>query len=407
MSRRRFFFEWVESRRPDISRQHPRVAIVTSIHPDFDSRIWKHACSLAEAGCRVWLVCPWRVAAGEIREGVEVRSFRRVEHRLLRPLLIPFRLGRQLLPLVSRVDIVHFHDLDLLPWMAILSLLKPVVYDIHENYPDEMAVREWVPRWLRQPLYHAVRILESAMARVVGNCVLAVPAQASRFRTTDYRIVHVRNYASRRLLAEVRDDYLARRDRVVFTGGHHTANGSLLLLDIAARCRRRGLDLEFLVTDRFATEGFRRLFLERRERLGVVDNVIVSPYLASYDIMKLLNEATIGISPNLRVPAQEKAIPTKLFEYMAAGLPIVTSDLPAQIEIVGGAEAGILARPEQPETFVEALAALVADRQKAWRLGLNGQRAFLDRYCWETQIASLLEFYDGVLTGTRAAMAVR
>jgi glycosyltransferase involved in cell wall biosynthesis len=117
--------------------------------------------------------------------------------------------------------------------------------------------------------------------------------------------------------------------------------------------------------------------------------------------MSLLNEATIAISPNLRVPTQEKGIHTKLFEYMAAGLPIVASDLPNQIEYVGGANAGLLARPEEPETFVEALAELVSDRPHAHKLGLNGQRAFLERYCWETQMPSLIAFYNAI--GRRSA----
>jgi glycosyltransferase involved in cell wall biosynthesis len=103
------------------------------------------------------------------------------------------------------------------------------------------------------------------------------------------------------------------------------------------------------------------------------------------------------VSPNLRVPAQEKAIPTKLFEYMAAGLPIVTSDLPNQTKIVGDAHAGVLARPEEPDTFVDALAHLVGNRHYGYQLGRNGQRAFLERHCWESQMPPLLRFYETVL----------
>ena len=383
-----------------------RILVITSIHPDFDGRIWKHACSLAAAGCEVRLVCPWRVRDREVRDGVELWPFPRVERRLLRPLLIPLHIARRTASSLSWADIVHFHDVDILPWMAVVSLVRPVVYDIHENYPDEMLVRDWIPRRLRRPLYHTVRISESFLAGVIRNCVLVVPAQDARFSGGRLNIIHIRNYATRRLLATVRDDYSARTPTVVFTGAHHDNNGSLLLLEIAARARERRLDFRFLMTDRFASERFRRRFMAEIERLNLSDRVVIRPYLAAHEIMSLLNEGTIAISPNLRVGAQEKAIPTKLFEYMAAGLPIVTSNLPNQTEFVGAAKAGILAKPEQPETFVDALAQLASDGAYARQLGLNGQRAFIERYCWESQMPGLIAFYDAILGGPRTPSPV-
>ena len=391
------------------SEQRRRVLIVTSIHPDFDGRIWKHARSLAKAGCEVRLVCPWRVADGEVRDGVELIPFQRVEHRLLRFVLIPWRLGRRVIPLLRHADVVHFHDIDILPWMTLLSLVRTVVYDVHENYHDEMLAREWIPSVLRKPLYHIVRVVEPVLARIIRNCVLVVPAQDQRFSHKRLRVIHIRNYASRNLSNGVAVDYLSRRDTVVFTGGQNPPNGSLLLLEIAARCRSRGLDLPFLMTDRFPDDAFRRRFLGEVDRLGLADRVIIRPFMAAHDIMSLLNQATIAISPNLRVPTQEKGIHTKLFEYMAAGLPIVASDLPNQIEYVGGASAGLLARPEDPETFVDALAKLASDRRYGQQLGRNGQRAFAERYCWETQMPALMAFYEAItsVASRRRALPVR
>jgi glycosyltransferase involved in cell wall biosynthesis len=385
---------------PEMPRMAPgrlRVAIVTSIHLDFDGRIWRHARSLVEAGCQVTLICPWAVPDGQVRDGVELRSFPRVGRRFLVPLLVPLRVGRQLLPILRQVDLIHFHDLDLLPWMALLSLVRPVVYDVHENYPDEMLGKDWIPRLLRKPLYHIVRIVEGALARMVRNCVLVVPSQAPRFSSPPLRVTHMRNYATRELLAAARDDYLSRNDVVVFTGKHYEDNGSLLLLEIAARSRARGLDLTFLMANQFSSSIFRQRLLAEIARRNLGDRIIMRPYTAAHRIMDLLNEATVGISPDLRVPTRERALPTKLFEYMAAGLPVVTSDLPNRMEIIAGSNAGLLARPEDPDTFVEALARLTADRGHARRLGLNGRRAFLERYCWESQVPSLLQFYDAIV----------
>src|SRR6185503_13635079 len=97
-----------------------RIAIVTSLHPDFDSRIWKYAKLLASVGHSVSLVCPWDVERNEVRNGVRFFPFQRAKSRMGR-LLTPQRLLRVLIPLLSTMDLVHFHDLDILPIMTILS----------------------------------------------------------------------------------------------------------------------------------------------------------------------------------------------------------------------------------------------------------------------------------------------
>src|SRR4029077_14946847 len=112
---------------PASSSRKFSVAVVTSIHKDFDSRIWKHAKSLVAMGHSVDLICPWEVQDGMAFEGVKFHTFKRVIKRSLRPFLIPVRVFSRLWPVLSRVDIVHFHDIDILPWMTLISLMKPVI----------------------------------------------------------------------------------------------------------------------------------------------------------------------------------------------------------------------------------------------------------------------------------------
>ena len=82
---------------------------------------------------------------------------------------------------------------------------------------------------------------------------------------------------------------------------------------------------------------------------------------------------------------------------MAAGLPTVTSDLPHQISVIEGADSGILAQPEEPKSFVKAICKLIDDKEQAYKLGLNGQAAFIDKYSWESQIPDLIDMYDHIV----------
>lgn len=393
-----------EAKSPRFTPAALRVVHVTSIHRDFDSRIWKYARSLATAGCEVHLVCPWRVAEGVGEGGIHFHPFRRVEFRRQRPFLIPPRLLLRLIPLLAQVDIVHFHDIDLLPWMAALSCRIPVVYDIHENYPQEMLVRQWIPRLVRVPLYHIVNLAERWLARIIGNVVLVVPAQNPRFKGRGVRRIEVRNYAAEAGFAGIRTDtYMTRPDCIIYTGGNYEDNGSLLLLEIAARLKVLRPDVRFLVRDVFADPRFRTRFMEIRRDRGLEKHVELFKDVPSPEIGELLSQATIGISPNLRVLKQEMALPQKLFEYMAAALPIVCSDLPYARAILTEHPVGLLAQPEDPTSFVRALVRLVDDRQFARSMGTAGRVAFVSTFTWERQFPSLLAYYRALLKESSAA----
>ncbi len=378
--------------------QRPMViAIVTSIHPDFDARVWRHAKLLATSGHVVHLVAPWNVESGPGRDGVIFHPFHKAQSRAARLLNVPRHLLPALMRILGKVDVVHFHDIDLLPWMTALALFKPVVYDVHENYPDEMLVREWIPPLLRRPLAWGVRWGQWCCARIIRNIVLVAPSQEPDFGSLGLRKTYIFNYASRALIDSAKADRAQREPRVVFIGAHHENNGSWLLLDIAERLKVRAPNIRIITPGRFFDEKFRQQFVDAIERRGL-DNVDLLPTVKPPQIMDILNQATVAISPNLRVPQQIKGIHTKIFEYMAAGLPIVISDLPHQIEVVERNRAGLMAQPEDANTFVDAVLRLTDEPTLALELGYAGQQAYIRQYSYESQLPGILRFYAQLLS---------
>jgi glycosyltransferase involved in cell wall biosynthesis len=382
-----------------------RIASVTSIHGNFDHRISKHATAMAEAGLEVDLVSPWQIGPEHARAGIRFHSFTRAGGRLPRLWQIPGRILPLVAKLSRQVDLIHFHDLDLLPLLAPLSAWCPLVYDVHENYGEEMLVKDYLPGWLRPLLARGVEAGQYGLARIVGNVVLVVPEQERSFPSARIRRIQIANYASRGLIESAPDDYLERTDAVLSTGFQYVNNGSQLLLEIAEQLRGPCPGLRFLISDRFPDAASRAEHRAEIDRRGLADVVELLPMVPSDQMPELLGRGTIGISPTLRVTKQEKALPTKLFEYMAAGLPFVASDLPHPKRLVEETGAGLLAQPEHPQSFVTAIRRLVEDRAFAQTLGQNGQRSVRERYSWEAQMPGLIEFYREILAarGGRAA----
>ena len=87
--------------------------------------------------------------------------------------------------------------------------------------------------------------------------------------------------------------------------------------------------------------------------------------------------------------------PLKVFEYMAAGKPILASDVPALREILRDGDTALLLPPDEPEAWAAAARALLRDRERAAALGARARAALLSEYTWDVRAARVLERLRG------------
>ena len=83
-----------------------------------------------------------------------------------------------------------------------------------------------------------------------------------------------------------------------------------------------------------------------------------------------------------------------MFEYMAAGLPVIASDFPLWREIIERAGAGLLVDPESPRQIAEAIEWILTNEKEAEQMGQRGREAVLSEYNWEKEEEKLLQLYD-------------
>lgn len=369
----------------------PAVVILTSVHQPFDPRIFhKQARALAAAGYRVTLLAPHD--RDERRAGVRVRGLPWPRSRAGRPLLWLRLLGRALR---LRADVYHLHDPELLPLGLLLAALtgRPVVYDAHEYYRDEIATRRWLPRLLRRPAAEAVHVLETLAARYLAAVVAVNEHMAAGFRARGARrVVAVHNYPPLALFP--------RRPRAerpapiaVYTGLLTRERGLEIVWRAGRRLRALLPSAEVRVVGRVDWAGVDPAVPRAPERWREEAATRLCGTVPAEAVADVLAGAAVGWIPFQPTPNNARALPLKLLEYMAAGLPVVASDVGVLAAIVRREGCGLVVPPDDPEAHARALARLLIDADEARRLGGRGRRAVAARYTWEAEAKRLLELY--------------
>ena len=109
----------------------------------------------------------------------------------------------------------------------------------------------------------------------------------------------------------------------------------------------------------------------------------------------LLETSRVGISVFKPAPNAVESLPTKTFEYMAAGLPVVVSrETTTQADLVADAGCGVLVPHDSPAELARAVDRLLADPEMAFEMGQRGRSAVESQYSWGPQAEKLLGLYS-------------
>lgn len=358
-----------------------RVAHLTSVHPADDVRVFFKECrSLAAAGYEVHLVAPG--ARDETIDGVRLHGVARSGGgRLARMTSTVLGVYRRARALDARL--YHLHDPELIPAGLLLRAAgRVVVYDAHEHLPQQVLSKPWVPVPARRPLAALVALGERLAARLLSAVVAAEPHVGERLGRSARRSVTVRNYPAEDELAPGDWDRKARE--VCYVGSVTEIRGARELVRAIART-----DVKLTLAGQFAPA---RLRDELASEPGW-ESVIAPGRVGRRDLRDIVARARAGLVVLKPVPKYLEATPTKMFEYMAAGIPVIASDFPAWRAIVDRHDCGICVDPDDPAAIAGAIQRLVDDPVEARGMGQNGRRAMEELYRWGPERDRLLDLY--------------
>ncbi|HZO25936.1 MAG TPA: glycosyltransferase family 4 protein [Chloroflexota bacterium] len=181
------------------------------------------------------------------------------------------------------------------------------------------------------------------------------------------------------------------RPSIYYVGQLYPWKGAGLVIDVAARVPEANVVIVGGQTNWTRDDPEIAALADRARDLGVAERVELRGHVPYDRVPDALAAATVALLPLPDEPvARLFTSPLKLFDYMAAGVPIVASDLPALREVLRHEENALLARPGDPEAFADAVRRLLADNELAVRLGRQA-RADVAGYSWDARATALLD----------------
>jgi glycosyltransferase involved in cell wall biosynthesis len=287
----------------------------------------------------------------------------------------------------EKADIYHAHDVDTLLPAVIVGFLKkkPVIYDAHEYWYGargraiSVGLMKWIERVCIRHCSHTFAVNSSIAESMalhysvplptvlmnVPDCIPAEPPQMMENGHPVELLYHGYFQAGRGV------EILVNAISLVKSPVHLTLRGSG--------------DLELSLKSQV-------------EVLGLQDKVSFVPLVPMQEVVRAASSSHIGIFFPYPKELLEFTLPNKIFEYMAAGLALITNDMVEIRKIVIGHNIGVVCKDDSTEALSQVIDELAQDRIRLEQYRSNAWHAYEEFYTWQKHQQVLLNAYRSLQT---------
>lgn len=345
-----------------------RVLCISPAHPPNDPRILKTISALA-TGCDVRSLLPWPVASSvgvlPFYPGLVIRLL------LVHPLVIWHFLR-------LRPRVVHLFMPELLPIGLLIRLFGArVVYEVQENHRLKFDRK---PR-NKHPLLQGLFNWFDQLARRYCYCVFTDDSYLREYHSLALPYALVHNFPDvSAAMASPKREVIAAVD----------------LCYLGLISHDRGLDTMLAVVKKLENSRLQLFGRITSPIVSLPDRVIVHGHVEQAYAFPIMRQCVAGLALLKPVGDYPDSYPTKLFEYMALGLPVITSDFPLYRSIVEAHQCGFCVDPTNVDAVTDRVTWLIRNPNEAKRMGARGKQAVCDLYYWQTEANKLVELYQNI-----------
>lgn len=366
-----------------------KVCIITSVHPIDDTRIKKQIMSLQKHNYKISLI------------GTKAKDFKKKDWGNLKLVLFdkPGSLFKRIFLVHTRItlaalkkkaDIYHLHDPELIFLGFVLSLFgRIVIFDIHENIAEQIKQK----KNLRFSGFFskAYKVLERIFVWKF-SLILAEDSYFNLYRNK--RKVVIKNYPDLSMFLEYREKNKKnqpKENRLCYIGRINENRCFDVIIKALAKMKEEGERFEFHCVGETSKNIIK---LVEEHNLG--KEIIFYGRVELKEALAIIDNSMAGIALLKPLKNYLNSLPTKIFEYMAMGIPVITSDFPLYKRIIDDTESGLYVDPKSPEELITAIKKLKENKEIAQKMSEKGPINVKRKYSWSQEEKKLIEFYKQI-----------
>jgi glycosyltransferase involved in cell wall biosynthesis len=376
-----------------------RVVVCTVVHHPADARIfYREIRALLDAGHDVTYIAPHgEPGQRPIQDQGQDLDFPERSVGSLTTVTIPRAVGRRRLgPLraaraamaaqMAGADLLLVHDPELLLVLPPRRRRPPTVWDVHEDTAAALTTKSWLPAWLRALAAGGVHTAEQLAERRL-HLLLAERGYQDRFGST-HPVVPNTTYVPPQAAPP------SGPRRVVYVGWLSPDRGSAEMVELGRLLAPHGIAVELIGQ----ADGAARAHIEAGREF-----VHWHGFVPNADALRLVEGALAGLSLLQDEANFRHSMPTKIAEYMARGVPAISTPLPLAAELVEAADAGFVVPFNDPRAACDAILKLDADPDLRLHMGQRAHAYALRNLAWAPHAAAFVAELETWANQGRAA----
>ncbi|HPD95136.1 MAG TPA: glycosyltransferase [Tenuifilaceae bacterium] len=282
----------------------------------------------------------------------------------------------------SKVSVIYANDLDTLVGCSIGAIIrfKPLIYDSHELFTE-------IPELIGHPIKKFIWKMSEAIFIKRARYIITVSEGVSKELKKRYGInpIVIRNVSAKVNTEAFKD----KQPTLIYQGSLNVGRGIELAIDM----------MEYLPCYHLIIAGSGDIEIELRKRMlekKLFDRIEFTGVLDADNLHILTCKAWIGLSLEEDLGLNYRyALPNKIFDYVAASVPVLVSNLPDMSNLVNEYQIGLVAPTRNPKELADFLTDFIDDKQKYDQTLANLSNA-ANKLTWSKESEKLIEIIKSI-----------